>query len=411
MGYTLKKHQKEGIKYLLENKYAVLADGMGLGKTLQAIEVVKRTGFKAVIVCPAMLRQTWANELVKFSDLKPSIFYSPTKYEEGNVAIISYASAYKFEDLFIQADIVICDEAHFLKNLSAKRTEVAHTFIKRHRPEYLLMLTGTAIKNRVPEIYSLLVLCGYGSHFTGRLNITDKYPNYWSFCRRFCNVSEFNIKGRTITKFEGHRNVDELKTYLEGCYIRRRASEVLDLPPIVRKDIVIDNNHIDHELLQAWNEGKKAYATKKLNSAKIKVKHTVKYVKDLLEQGEGPILIFSDHVWPAEELASSLKGKAITGDTPMKKRDEIVEKFQEGKIQVLAATIGSLSVGVTLTRASNIVFNDLPWVPGDLAQCEKRIHRIGQTKHCTIHRIFWGKVDVKIGKELDKKIETLVEIL
>ena len=149
----------------------------------------------------------------------------------------------------------------------------------------------------------------------------------------------------------------------------------------------------------------------KVNSAMIKASHTVKYAKDLIDQGEGPLLIFSCHVDSTKEIAKGLKYPCITGATPMDERDRLVAQFQEGKLPGLAATIGSLSVGVTLTKAHNLIFNDLPFVVGDIAQAEKRIHRIGSTKHCVVHRILFGKVDVHICKTLDKKLETLREVL
>jgi len=70
---------------------------------------------------------------------------------------------------------------------------------------------------------------------------------------------------------------------------------------------------------------------------------------------------------------------------------------------VLAATIGSLSVGVTLTAARHVVFNDLSWVPGDNLQAEKRIHRIGQKNACTAHYIEASETDAYIRKTLEEK--------
>ena len=95
----------------------------------------------------------------------------------------------------------------------------------------------------------------------------------------------------------------------------------------------------------------------------------------------------------------------------MSKREESKELFQDGKLDALVCTIGSMCEGHTLTAASNMVFNDLNYVPGTIAQVEKRIHRIGQTKTCIIHRMYWGKMDAFLAKTLDEKIKTLVEVL
>lgn len=404
-------YQEEGVAYALAHHYCIIGDGMGLGKTLQAIEVIKRTGLKALIVCPAFLRETWRRELEKFSSLKIKVCKSSFTFEDNDVAIVSYSNLNKAAALFKTVEIVVADEVHYLKNPDAKRTENFHRYMEIFKPERFIGLSGTAIKNRIPEFYSLLALCSYNTRGTSGVNVLERF-DYWDFCCHFSNRQEFRVGNRTVTKFVGHRNVDELRTLLKDKYIRRKASDVLDLPPIIRKDIVLDHDTIDHDLLKAYQDRNgKAFINHKVNSALIKVKHTAAYAQELIDQGEGPIIIFTDHVKPAEELAQRLSAACITGQTPMNKRDEIVQRFQAGKIEVLVATIGSLSVGVTLTRSRNIIFNDLSFVPGDIAQAEKRIHRIGQGGSCVIHRIFWGQVDVFIGKSLDSKLKTISEVL
>jgi len=385
----------------------------GLGKTLCAIELVKKTKLKTLVVAPAFLLGTWRNEFEKFSNLKPIIIKDYSPYKEGEVRICSYSSLKKMERVFEEVDLVIGDEIHFLKNLEAKRTQFFHNYMVKHKPVRFIGLTGTPIKNRVTEFYSLLAMCSYNPAGTSGHNVIRSYPNYWKFARTFCYEKTFMVKGRRVVQYEGHKNLELLRSFLLGKYFRKKASECLDLPPLTRKDILIETDSIDHDLLRAWEEGNKnkSFMKSKVNSAMIKVPHTVKYVKDLQDQGETPILIFSAHVDSAKDIAKRLNFPYITGATPMEDRNILVDKFQEGNLPGLSATIGALSVGVTLTRASNLIFNDLPFVPGDIAQAEKRIHRIGTTKHCTIHRILWGKVDIHICKALDKKIETLVEVL
>lgn len=341
-------------------------------------------------MCPAFLQGNWHDEISKFAK-------SPEDFK-----VISYSQVHKVikKEKF---DNVIADEAHYLKNPDAKRTQNFYDLITVHAPKRTVLMTGTPIKNRVSEFWSLLYLT----------KATDM--EYYPFCYHFCNVEKYRFGGRNITKFVGHKNVEELKRLLAPVYLRRRASEVLDLPPIVRKDIMLGEDHVDNELLQAWNDGK-AFATVKANNAKIKTKHTSAYAADLIAQGEGPLVIFSDHVEPTESIAGELnrkgfKSRVITGKTPMPVRDALVRSFQAKKIDALVATTGSLSVGVTLTAATNMIFNDLPWVPADLLQAEKRIHRIGQQGHCVIHRIFYGKVDLLIGKALNKKLDTIKEVL
>lgn len=389
-------HQIDGADFLISNPYSILGDGMGLGKTAQAIEVKKITKLPTLVICPSFLVGTWKAELEKFGG--------------GEADIISYSSISKHESKFKNAGLIIADEAQYLKNLDAQRTIHFHEFIQRHRPERLLLLTGTAIKNRVGEFYSLLALTAYYRKADDKF--FQMFPNYYAFVNYFSNAKRMEIRGRTITKYEGHKNIDKLKELMQGRYLRRKASEVLDLPPMIRKDVIINEDSLDYEMLNAYEQ--KHFINKKEESAKTKTKYTVEYVIDLISEGQGPILIYSDHVAPVALVADGLKkfrGRAITGATPMAVRDQYVKEFQEGKLDYLVATIGSLSVGVTLIASTNVVFNDLPWVPSDLAQAEKRIHRIGQDLPCIAHRILYGKVDRYIARQLDEKIQTLGAVL
>lgn len=387
--------QTQGVEFLHAHHYSILGDSMGLGKTRQALELARRTNSKTLVICPAYLKQTWKREAKKWAP-------------EVDLTVETYSQLTKLPLDIFETQLVIADEAHYLKNLKAQRTSRFHDGIWEHLPPRLVLLTGTPIKNRVTEWYSLLLLMSYtkerGTNTNG-LNINSYCANQWEFNQMF------SIEKITpwATVFEGHRNVPLLKKILKGKYLRRKAEEVLDLPEFIRKDIVHSPNKRDKELLDQFMEGKSGhFSTVKMSHAEFKVGHTVRYVKDLIEQGEGPVVVFSDHPTAAKALASFFKrSNVITGATPGEDRHHIIDAFQDGRLDVLVGTIGAMSTGFTLTNASNLVFNDLSWVPGDIAQAEKRIHRIGQDKPCTVHRILFGDTDIKIAETLTAKVKTL----
>jgi SNF2 family DNA or RNA helicase len=70
-----------------------------------------------------------------------------------------------------------------------------------------------------------------------------------------------------------------------------------------------------------------------------------------------------------------------------------------------------MSVGVTLTAAQDVVFNDLSWVPADNMQARKRIHRIGQSKKCRCHHMISGPTDAYIKAVLEEKEKTINQVL
>lgn len=311
-------------------------------------------------------------------------------------------------------DFVICDEAHYLKNPQAKRTKTLESLLSGALPEYLVLLTGTPIKNRVGEFYSLLRFLSACPHGT---NGNKMHMTYWDFQRHFMHFEQFKVKGRMITRFHGHRNVPELKQLLRNKYLRRKCDQ-LDLPPITRKNVNfdLDKTQQEKDLKDAWKEYNGGKKSKHIMSVKAvnalsKVPHTAKYVQDILDQDQ-QVVVFSDHVKVVSELSKKFSNSVgITGEVAADKRADYVRKFQSGKIRVIFATIGALSTGVTLTASSNLVFNDYPWVPADLLQAEKRIHRIGQEKPCLIHMLFSGNMDKMIYHTILKKLKTIGEVV
>jgi SNF2 family DNA or RNA helicase len=99
------------------------------------------------------------------------------------------------------------------------------------------------------------------------------------------------------------------------------------------------------------------------------------------EETDTPLVVFSSHLKPLNALAERDGWEKITGDTPPRKRQEIVRRFQAGELKGVAASIRAAGIGLTLTRAWKMLFVDMDWVPGMNSQAEDRICRIGQTSH------------------------------
>jgi ERCC4-related helicase len=168
-----KPHQIDAALFALQTPFlpgVILADEVGLGKTIEAGIVI--TQFWAerkrriLIVTPSSLRQQWQQELQeKF--LIPSTLLDP-KHKENQlnrkdtqstqVLICSYEFALRHEpSLLRQWDLVICDEAHRLRNFHTGRTKVpeaiSHIVRGAHKT---LLLTATPLQNRLEELYSLV---------------------------------------------------------------------------------------------------------------------------------------------------------------------------------------------------------------------------------------------------------------
>lgn len=423
----LKSHQERAVKFESEKFYSILALEMGLGKTFCALAAWNRNPKtkNLLIVCPAYLSLNWQGEILKIfgPSAKSRIYKSKvTDWKEYPIVIVSYDVARKTEALFEWADHVVIDEAHYLKSMDAARTKSIHKFIYENNVPRLTLLTGTPVKNSVTEYYSLLCLMNYDPR-GARTNLLDAFEDQVAFSDTFANRVEFQIpiwkngyrQNVTVVKWEGLKNVDRLKAYLKPFYLRISAKDALDLPPIVEKKILTSSVR-DPKLLEdfdAYFEGEKADSVMskyKAEAALRKVPLTVSYINDLVASGASPIVVYSDHVAPALELAKRLEAPCITGQTPIGKRHEISKTFQEGKVPILIATIKSFSTGVTLTRSNNMVFNDYPWVPGDLDQAIFRIKRMGQEKTCFIHYILGSPQDSLILERVAEKKEVITKI-
>ena len=389
--------QLEGVELAYKKRYSINAFTMGLGKTLVGIALaVKAQSKRVLVICPAFLKPNWEMEIEKFCSV-------PSRFE-----VTSYEKVKHIEDQFHLYDTILIDEAHYLKSLKAKRTQRIHKLVKGHRPKYLLLLTGTPVKNRVPEFYSLLLLCWYGGRYPEFSKFSD---SSWDFQCRYTNKRTIYYGQRKVTSFEGLKNVAELKQLIKPIYLRRRAEDVLSLPEENHSDVVIaDTSKNDLLIQEAWAryQGKKdasSFSSAKAVNALSKVSFTVEFVRNLLEEASG-VVVFTDHIQAAVAIARDFPMddvRYVTGRTKITDRAKYVEELNSGKVKILVSTIGSLSVGVNLTGVNYMVFNDFAWVEADMAQARKRIHRIGQKNRCFYYYIYSSKIDKHIHKTLKEK--------
>jgi len=416
---AIKEYQSRAISYAIENPYSILALDPGLGKSLCLIEVRKRLGIKCLVVCPSYLILNWQKEIRKWDDgsAKITMFRSGKELcraDDSDYIITSYDLVQKAEYLFEWADMVGLDEGHAIKSMKAKRTTFIHKNVYENSTKRVHILTGTPIKNRVQEFYSLLALCFYNPSVADT-KFLDLFPSEVDFADHFSHREEYSIPVRnrmvTIMKWTGLKNTKELKKWLVGKYIRIKSSDVLNLPPLSYKSLLISDTP-DDALLGQFNahfegEGNKSInPTAKAEAALKKAPFTIKYANNLLEEVDC-LLIYTDHVASAEAIAAAMGVTAITGKVPANTRSAMADAFQAGQGNVLVATIGSMKEGKDLFRSHHIIFNDYPWVPGDLKQVIYRIQRIGQTSPCTVHRIIGSPQDEYIMETIQSKIETI----
>lgn len=427
-GLSLEPHQEEGVRYARLHHYHLNCDAPGVGKTLQALTTLfhfqAKTEFPCLCVVPSYLSLNWEGEIHKFSKHKKKVkvldsgkkINSFMGKSKADFIITSYSLFRKYPQLLRYVRAVIFDEVHYLKNVEAKVTQESHAALEQWAPDLMIGLTGTPVKNRVPEFYSLMCLCHYNKRDTSGVKVLDLFT-FPDFQSRFCFREKVKIKGRYINKYYGLKNKPELKSLLRGKYIRR-TNEVLGLDEPIFKDIYVSYSE-NKELLQAWEEFNKGIkssvnSTIKRDAALINAPATAELLRDLIQSDQGPVVVFTCHPDAAEqikEFSGVSNISIITGGTSNGQRATYVEEFQNGNLQALICTIGAASTGLNLYRSNVMVFNDEDWVPENNSQAMHRILRKGQTRRCHFYFMRGSKAEKLIGQKLKEKTKTIKQVM
>jgi len=476
-------YQKEAVVFFeMNNGIGILGDEPGAGKSLQMIAYAIKNKLKTIIVCPASLKLNWRNEINKFSEEKGFIFrYNPPKKlnikvnskEESLFHMINYESldAYfklnyshtcknnkckhkfvdhkkthkkcpncgfektissritknlsSFEDEYgvtlnpEDYDLIICDEAHYLKNQSSKRTKlVRKMFINVPKK---ILLSGTAIKNRTEELFSLL-------------NFID--PKEWdslhTFALRYCAAFESNFGW----DYKGASNLDELFERMSPYSLRRLKKDVLkELPektftvlPIALTDKQFrDYEKIEKNIVEVINDlgevedveedGLFISALQKLRkfTSEIKVDVSLEYLQNIVDSNQ-KIVVFCNFIASAEKIHRHFKNNSVifTGEYNMQHKQDAVDKFQNDEnCNIFVGTIGAAGVGITLTAADTSLFIEEAWSPSDNIQAQDRIHRASQKSNSVriIKFVCEGTVDEYIEEVLAKKESIITKVL
>lgn len=453
-GLQYKGYQHEGIQLGVDKRRVLIADEMGLGKTIQAIGILNQHPKyrKILVLCPASLCQNWEVEIIKWSCVQRSIGIArEQEWPETEIVIMPITSVwrgcYPWMLRSIGWDMVVIDEAHRLKNHKSKQGKAVYGESKV-RPIYgkqVICLTGTPIPNRPAEAWAMLAFLW-----------PVQFGDWYKFVKRYCGATR--LAGHWDTK--GNSNEEELNALLKACgMIRRLKKDVLkDLPPKTRQVIPLEPTEeikriMDRERMQfrvhedtikslearregaavcssdadyreagkalrsALNDafGDLAVVRKELGLAKIP--WVVEQAKSMLEELGGKLVIMAYHHVVIDGIMAELVKDGIscvkyTGDTPVMKRQAIVNDFQNGSVQVFVGNMQAAGVGITLTSSDKMIFAESDWVPSTLSQAEDRIHRIGQAGNALIvHMVFNGSLDAHMLQTTIAKQEVIDAVL
>jgi hypothetical protein len=179
----------------------------------------------------------------------------------------------------------------------------------------------------------------------------------------------------------------------------RKAVELMISHDKLAPGSKVDELRLRGRLLQAVTKARQALAAAKVAS-------TVDFVRGAVEQGE-KVIVFSCFDEPMQRLSRELGDAAVvlTGKTPADRRQALVDRFEhDPKIRIFLANIVAGGVGTNLTAATQVVFNDLDWVPANHWQAEDRAYRIGQTRSVNVtYMVARDSIDDFVQSVLQKK--------
>jgi SWI/SNF-related matrix-associated actin-dependent regulator of chromatin subfamily A-like protein 1 len=361
---------------------------MALGKTVVAMAGLLSLGdSKILVVCPSTARFSWEDEVRTWTSLVPYVVSEDSPldiraFSSSNFVMMTYERMTADHDLLAGMGFhgMILDEATRVKNVTTGRGSAALKLAQVI--PHVLVLTGTAIKNRPKDLHGILSMVEPGEWGTKK-----------AFEVRYCDGKQ----GKFGWEAKGLTNIDELRERMEPLYMIRKKIDTLKfLPPMVRKDVMLELTGDEKRAYYDLENDKREEAKKReaadlgtISSifsemrqllSEFKLYHAYRLVDEVLAAGE-KVIVFSCYNDPLERMKERYGDSAvlIIGKTDDRRRKEAKDRFRDDpECRVFLGGIGSAGEALTLVSARTTIFIDLSFVPTEHSQAEARAWRPGQ---------------------------------
>lgn len=393
-------YQRDGVEMIHAfGGRSILADEMGLGKSLQVLLYRKkyRPRGPCVIVCPASLKWNWQAEALKHLGMRAEVLETnkpPRKFGQGMVKDGVYVLNYEILGGWLpvlrkmKPALLVADEAHYLKSPGTKRTKNFRKLAEH--VEQVILVTGTPMTNRPAELWPLL-------------NVVrpDVFKSFMPFARRYCDP-RWKPWG---WEFKGAKNLDKLHRRLKkACMVRRLKSDVMkDLP--AKSNVVIpvklppkawaEYAAAEKDFI-AWlrkTHPKRAASARKAErlvrygylrrlAAKLKLPQVKEWVDNFLAESGNKLLVFGVQrkvVKGLQQQYGDDKAARVDGSVSLRLRQGEFDRFNHDKhVRLFFGNIAAAGTGWSCTSASDVLFAELDWVPGNHTQAVDRVHGVGR---------------------------------
>ena len=408
-------YQVEGVAWLAGCDRGLLGDDMGLGKTLQLLVALPDQA-RALVVAPKSLTMNWQVECAKWrkdlTSARAAKWQELRAPKDGEVLITHYeclrahANAVakgKAEALDFRGVTLIADEAHRTKSYKAALTKAFRAV--GEQADRVWIATGTPLLGKPLDLWGVLQSGGLGAlafdgGFSGFKRAFDAYEGRYGL---EWGAPDPEIVPASLARVMLRRTKTEALPGLPGKVYVNLTVNGLSKTLVKQMDKMAEAHE---ELLESGTMPSfEEMANIRRKLAESRIPAAMEWCDDRKDAGE-PVIVFSSHRKPVETLGARENWAAILGDTPVARRQEIVEQFQAGKLEGVALTIGAGREGLTLTAASTVLFVDMDWTPALNLQAEDRICRIGQrADRCTVVRMVSSHaLDQRVLELLTKKM-------
>lgn len=406
-------YQIDGIAFAAGTGRVVLADDMGLGKTIQGIGMAELLArecniSRVLIVCPASVKAQWRNEIIKFCDRDSAIVVGEAtdrfdQYRNGAFfTICNYEQVLRDLQAIEQVnwDLIILDEGQRIKNWEAKTSRA----IKALKSPYALVLSGTPLENRLEELYSVMEFIddrrlGPDFRFQQRHRVSDD-----------------------VGRVEGYKNLDALRELLKPVLLRRtrdmvmkqlppRTTEIIKIAPtaeqmeihaankkivaqIVRKPYITEMDLLRMQkalLLCRMVADSTVLVNKEEPGYSTKFDRLAELLPLLAAEDGRKVILFSEWTTMLSLIEKNILKPAsiqyvrLDGSVAQKKRQALVNQFQNDPECTFFITTNAGATGLNLQAANTVVNVDLPWNPAILEQRIGRAHRMGQKRPVQVY--------------------------
>jgi len=449
---TLRPYQQVGVRWLyLIAKLglgACLADDMGLGKTMQVLSLLlvlksQSAGGQvpSLLVAPASLLANWAAEIERFAPgLKALVAHpsalpaaalkdaEPERLRDMDLVITSYGSLLRVPWIAETGwQLVVLDEAQAIKNPDAKQTRT----VKRLKARARFALTGTPIENRLGDLWSIFDfvnpgLLGSAKEFGNfAKGLANRPHNSYGPLRELVRPYILRRLKTDKTVIADLPDKTEMKAFCQlsrkqaALYeqsVKEMAKQLEESEGIQRKGLVLSFlmrfkqicNHPSQWLGDgSWAEDESGKWAR------------LRDIAEVIAAKQEKVLVFTQFREVTAPLAAFLgsvfgrPGLVLHGETAVKQRREIVQRFQEDeRVGFFVLSLKAGGAGLNLTAASHVVHFDRWWNPAVENQATDRAFRIGQTKNVLVHKfVCRGTVEEKIDQLIESKRQLSTDLL